>query len=203
MAEEKKDVIVPAAGNKKLQPGDDMQLHGPVQDYLKKSEEGRKNDDHQLNGPVQDYLKQSELNRKNDDHQLRGSAIGKDMSLRGPALEKTAETEKKDPKAGPPTYHKGIQSSKKNSSFGRSVPFSASASYDSMWKHSGRLAGTAIGNGSPDWTKLGLNAVPFPIGRGITVNGYAFDGAMPQHATTSNYEGISSTFHLSQDEDRT
>ena len=192
MAEEKKDVIVPSAGNEKLQPGVSrglrpgdtlrgpafdpkregqigsrgMQLAGPAFDPDRKGQlksDLRPGDT--LRGPALEYRKDSLLNHDGLDAKLNGP-VGEHMAkVRGSTLldESIPPTAKKSPSSGPPTYHRGINSSGvnssiKNSSFGRGVPFSSGADYSPMWKNTARLAKTAIGTGDAETTTLGSHS---------------------------------------------
>lgn len=205
MADEKKDVIVPSAGNEKLQPGD-TSLRGPVAEHMAKVGPTEKKDI-KLNGPALEYRKNSLLNHEGLNAKLNGP-VGEHMAkVRGSTLlDKPQPTPKKNPQSGPPTYHKGINSSGvnshiKNSSFGRGVPFSSNADYGPMWKNTGRLASTAIGNGESETTSLGLYHSPFNL-NGFTMQGFAFNGAMPHVSTQSTIKGMQSTFHIAQDQDK-
>lgn len=222
MAEEKKDVIVPSEGNRSLQPGDTLRgpalnnkegyqggggLRGPASDPNRPGQLTPSSLNAKLNGPALEYRKDSLLNHEGLNAKLNGP-VGEHMAkVRGSTLldKPIPPTPKKSPSSGSPTYHRGINSSgvnsrMKNSSFGRGVPFSANADYGPMWKHTTRLASVAIGNGESEATSLGLYHSPFNL-NGFTMQGFAFNGAMPHVSTQSTIKGMQSTFHIAQDQD--
>jgi len=190
LAEEKKDVIVPSAGNEKLQP---VGTFGTV-----KKEMEKQNASPDL------------ISKFSNSQSVKAAAAEekKEADDNGRKFEpvKIPPTEKKSPTSGPPVNHRGIKPSRvndhiKNSSFGRGVPFSKSADYGSMWKNTSRLASVAIGNGNAPTTKFGLYPSPFNLTGGMTMQGFAFEGAVPMSATNSTNKGMGNTFHLSEDED--
>lgn len=210
MADEKKDVIVPSAGNEKLQPGsmlsgvskgldtssDMFAKISQIEKFSSSVAAAEKKEEPVKVGPKP--MTELKLNGPVGEHmaKVRGSTL----------LDKPQPTPKKNPQSGPPTYHKGINSSgvnsrMKNSSFGRGVPFSANADYGPMWKNTSRLASVAIGNGESETTSLGLYHSPFNL-NGFTMQGFAFNGAMPHVSSQSTIKGMQSTFHIAQDQDK-
>ena len=213
MADEKKDVLVPSAGNKKLQPGlnPDITLgelwrnedlrRGYTASTWRWLADGSK---YTYTLPPTDKLPSQVAAAKKETTTDNGPkwkamdmATGKQIPV----------TEKKDPTSGPPVHkHRGIKPSRvndhiKNSSFGRGVPFSLKTDYGSLWKNTSRLASVAIGDGNSDTTKFGFYHAPCKL-NGLTLNGFSFNGAFPSCATQSTSTGMAATFHILEDEDQ-
>ena len=203
MAEEKKDVIVPSAGNEKLQPEGTF---GTVKKEMEKSVSPETISKFKSSAPAEEKketITAPAAASKKETTDYKGpwnyrafdSATGREIPV----------TEKKDHVYQPPTHYKGIKSSGvndhiKNSSFGRGVPFSGSADHSAMWKHTSRLASAAIGNGSPDFSKIGLTHGIMPP-TGTTISPFTWDGAIPLMPTVAIGKGTVGTFHTMQDED--
>ena len=194
MAEEKKDVIVPSAGNEKLQPGKMFESVGSQ--TIKNSMEG---------GDMFDKI--SQVEKFSSSVAASAAAEKKEGETKTANSVKIPLTEKKPTTAGPPIrQHKGIHSSGvnsriKNSSFGRGVPFSINADYATMWKNTSRLASAAIGDGNPNISRIGLHHGTFGL-NGMTISPFSWDGAVPLSATMANVKGLNSTFSTMQDEDQ-
>lgn len=196
MAEEKKDVIVPSAGNEKLQPGDSSPTvrDDRIKEYNKRGDDASVFKLLAHESKIETYS--SPVAEK------------KEQPVKPVESAKIPPTEKKLSTAGPPIkQHKGIHSSGvnshiKNSSFGRGVPFSGGADYSPMWKHTSRLASAAIGDGNPNISRIGLHHGTFGLNNGVTISPFSWDGAVPLSATMANVKGLNSTFSTMQDEDQ-
>jgi hypothetical protein len=194
LADEKKDVIVPSAGNEKLQPGKMFESVGN-QSINKGLDDGDM------------FARISQTEKFNSSVAASAAAEKKEETLKVVNSVKIPPTEKKPSTAGPPIrQHKGIHSSGvnshiKNSSFGRGVPFSSNADYGPMWKNTSRLASSAIGDGNPNISRIGLHHGTFGL-NGMTISPFSWDGAVPLSATMANVKGLNSTFSTMQDEDQ-
>ena len=205
MAEEKKDVIVPSAGNEKLQPGNTFssvakEMSATVSpeaiSKFKSSAPAEEKKESAADAKFKELKAWSEkISTSGPQYRAMDSATGIEIPV----------TVKKDHVYQPPKHHRGIRPSRhndhiKNSSFGRGVPFSGSADHSVMWKHTSRLASAAIGNGSPDFSKIGLTHGIMPS-TGTTISPFTWDGAIPLMPTIAIGKGTVGTFHTMQDED--
>lgn len=203
MADEKKDVIVPSAGNEKLQPGNtfgsvakEMSATVSPETISKfKSSEPAEEKKVTATAPTAALKKETTGYKGTWSYQAFDMATGREIPV----------TVKRDHVYHPPKHHRGIRPSRhndhiKSSSFGRGVPFSGSADHSAMWKHTSRLASAAIGNGSPDFSKIGLTHGIMPA-TGTTISPFTWDGAIPLMPTVAIGKGTVGTFHTMQDED--
>jgi hypothetical protein len=207
LAEEKKDVIVPSAGNEKLQPEGTF---GTVKKEMEKSVSPETISKFKSSAPAEEKkvtaaeaklkeLKDWQNSPNKDPNGPKWRAMDMATGVEIPIVEK------KDHVYQPPKHYKGIKSSGvndriKNSSFGRGVPFSGSADHSAMWKHTSRLASAAIGDGCPDFSKIGLTHGIMPP-TGTTISPFTWDGAIPLMPTVAIGKGTVGTFHTMQDED--